>query len=79
MPTFRPNHPADFYAKKVELPIIKEYLKKRNISYQVLVENVTKAILKQRTMRRRHRYNKGEYDYQKFHPLDEVKDQFNGH
>lgn len=72
MPTFRANHPADFYVKKAELPIIKDFLQNKSVAYSVLVNNVTEAILRQRTSRRRHRYNKGEYDYHKFHPLDEV-------
>ena len=72
MPTFRPNHPADFYAKATELPIMKEFLQNKSIAYSVLVKNVTAALLRQRTARRRHRYHKKEYDYHKFHPLDEV-------
>ncbi len=73
MPTFRPNHPADFYAKKTELTIMEEFLKNKSIKYEVLVKNVTEALLKQRTAKRRYRYHKGaQYDYQKFHPLDEV-------
>lgn len=72
MPTFRPKHPADFYAKKSELPIIKSFLRNKSIAYSILVKNVTKAIWKQRTIRRRRRYKMKEYDYQKFHPLDEV-------
>ncbi|XP_028414408.1 carboxypeptidase B-like [Dendronephthya gigantea] len=72
MPTFRPNHPADFYAKKSELPIIEDFLTNKSIPYRILIRNVTKAIWKQRTTRRRNRYKMGEYDYQKFHPLAEI-------
>jgi hypothetical protein len=72
MPTFRPNHPADFYATAKQLPIMKEFLQNKSINYSVLVSNVTEKLLKQRTARRRYRYHKKEYDYQKFHPLDEV-------
>lgn len=75
LPTFRPNRPADFYARKSELPIMKEFLQNRSIAFDVLVTNVTEAILRQRTWKRRHRYDKGKYDYRKFHPLEEIHEE----
>jgi hypothetical protein len=51
---------------------MKEFLQNRSIAFDVLVTNVTEAILRQRTWKRRHRYDKGKYDYRKFHPLEEV-------
>lgn len=72
MPTFRPNHPADFYAKKKELPIFKNFLSTHNISYSVLISNVTEAILKQRTLKKTNRFKEGKYDYEHYHPLNEV-------
>lgn len=73
MPTFRPNHPADFYAKKKELSIMKKYLAEKSIAYSVLVDNVTEALLRQRPSTPKHPHNNREYDYEKFHPLDEVQ------
>lgn len=75
MPTFRPHHPADFYAKRKELPILKKFLNDRNISYSILVGNVTDSIFKQRTLKKRNRFRNGKYDYEHYHPLNEIHEE----
>ena len=71
MPTFRINHPADFYVKKKENRILKKFLAINKIQYTPLVSNVTDAILKQRPTRPKKKNEK--YDYEQYHPLEEVR------